>query len=107
MATFLCLPGAWLLMGCHSDTPATRVAVNLGSRLSEIYACACRTCREAAASDAPKSGDASAWAMWGDDARALVARVREGVGAMPPMGWCPECRDGDFEQIIAYMKAAR
>ena len=38
---------------------------------------------------------------------ALVRSVREGKGAMPSRGWCPECSDADVSALITHMRKAQ
>jgi cytochrome c5 len=38
---------------------------------------------------------------------ALVASVRNGLGAMPPGGLCNSCSDEDYAALITYMSTAQ
>ena len=69
-----------------------------------IYQKACKACHDAGVANAPKVGDGEAWApriAKGDDA--LLASVKNGINAMPPMGGCMTCSDGELRSAIAYM----
>lgn len=113
---------AWLLLGLPllcalggcgreaavpaSATPAA-AARALDARLAAVYERACMNCHEAPGSGAPLRGDRSAWASReAAGTAALVTSVRQGKGAMPPMGWCPECNDEDFAMLISHLRHA-
>ena len=68
------------------------------------YQTSCFACHVNGVAGAPKTGDKEAWAKrleGGMDA--MVASVKAGKGAMPPMGLCPKCSDDDFKALIQYM----
>ena len=109
LALFLALQ-LFALAGCgrESAPPAATApapARLADARLAGLYERACASCHDAAGSGAPRRGDRTAWAP--REARglpALVASVRAGKGAMPPMGWCPECTDDDFAVLVSYLR---
>lgn len=107
------------LGGCGRQSPgaapapaATPAATSTASaapladaRLAALYERACANCHDAAGTGAPARGDRSAWApREAAGLPALLASVRAGKGAMPPMGWCPECSDEDFTALIAHLR---
>lgn len=103
----LCLV-AVLLAGCSPQPDAQATRVVLDARLQALYERACVHCHAAKGSGAPQHGDAAEWARrasQGDSA--LLASVRQGKGAMPPMAWCAECSQEDFQQLIAYLRAPK
>jgi len=74
------------------------------ARLAGQYERACFLCHARAGTGAPLVGDADAWAPRLAKGRdALVAQVRQGLGAMPARGLCPDCSDADFAALIAFM----
>lgn len=97
------------LAACDRSAPAPQVLASPPeARLLAVYDRACATCHEAAGSGAPRRGDAAAWAQRAQAGpRALVASVRQGKGAMPPMGWCPECSDADFGVLVDYLRTVK
>ena len=74
----------------------------------EKYNRYCIACHSTGAANAPKTGDAQAWApRLAKGMDALVASSTNGMGAMPPKGMCNECTAEDFKAIIEYMSAAK
>ena len=70
----------------------------------EIYDTKCVACHAAGVANAPKLGDAAAWApraATGMDHLLSVAKT--GKGAMPPMGTCMDCSDDEMKAVIQYM----
>ena len=68
------------------------------------YQSSCFACHGTGAAGAPKTGDKETWAKrleGGMDA--MVASVKKGKGAMPPMGLCQACTDEDFKKLIEFM----
>jgi cytochrome c5 len=95
------------LAGCGRDAAPTAAGTTtqpLDARKASVYERACMACHEAPGSGAPLRGDHAAWAARrANGPSALVASVRQGKGAMPPMGWCPECTDEDFAMLINHL----
>ncbi|MGR8935494.1 MAG: c-type cytochrome [Gammaproteobacteria bacterium] len=70
----------------------------------EIYDGKCMACHTSGIANAPKLGDKAAWeplAAQGVDA--LVASVKQGKNAMPPMGTCSDCTDDELKAVVQYM----
>ena len=68
------------------------------------YNKSCAVCHASGAANAPKTGDAAAWAPRlekGTDV--LVASINNGLNAMPPKGLCMDCSDDDYKALIEYM----
>ncbi len=87
-----------------SPSAAPAPAAGIDARLAAVYERACMSCHEVPGSGAPQRGDRAAWSARQSTGRpALVASVRQGKGAMPPMGWCPECSDADFAALIDHL----
>ncbi len=74
------------------------------ARIEGLFLSSCITCHAAGVANAPRLGDP----RWGElvaqkGMAALVANVRQGYNAMPPMGACPDCADEDLRLLIVYM----
>jgi cytochrome c5 len=68
------------------------------------YKKSCFACHDTAVAGSPKLGDKTAWKPRLDQGMdTLVASVKKGKTAMPPMGTCASCTDEDFKNIIGYM----
>lgn len=101
------------LAGCGREAPpsapptAASAAPLADARLAALYERACANCHDATGTGAPARGDRTAWTpREAAGLPALLASVRAGKGAMPPMGWCPECTDEDFAALIAHLRGA-
>ena len=72
----------------------------------EVYTSKCLACHSVGVAGAPKVGDAAAWATrvaTGIDS--MLANLKNGIGAMPPMGTCTDCSDEELTAGIEYMVA--
>lgn len=70
----------------------------------EVYNTKCAMCHASGVANAPKLGDAAAWApraALGMDA--LLATAKNGKGAMPRMGLCNDCNDSELTGAIQHM----
>ncbi len=68
------------------------------------YDRSCKICHAAGVANAPKTGDAEAWAPRLEKGMdALVASVEKGMNAMPPKGMCTDCSAEEFKALIEYM----
>jgi cytochrome c5 len=84
--------------GCNTDNHSS------SARTENLYVSHCARCHEVGAANAPKRGDTQAWEKRlrkGEDA--LIASIKKGVVAMPPMGDCQECTDEDLKALIAHL----
>lgn len=82
-------------------TPVAAMAERDGAT---VYNTKCLACHMTGAAGAPKVGMADQWApraAKGMDA--LLATAKSGVGAMPPMGTCMDCTDGEMTAAIQHM----
>ncbi|HSG12169.1 MAG TPA: c-type cytochrome [Gammaproteobacteria bacterium] len=69
-----------------------------------VYNTKCMSCHSTGVANAPKPGDAAAWApriAAGRDA--LMANATNGLNAMPPKGLCMDCSDDELMAAIDYM----
>lgn len=72
--------------------------------VEERYNNSCKFCHETGAAGAPKTGDQAAWAPRLEKGLdELAASTRNGLGAMPPGGMCPDCTDEEYKALIKYM----
>jgi cytochrome c5 len=70
----------------------------------EKYGKSCAVCHAAGVAGAPKVGDAAAWEpRLAKGMDALMASVKNGLNAMPPMGMCFDCTDEEYMELIKYM----
>ena len=68
------------------------------------YAASCAICHNSGISGAPKKGDSKAWGQRlakGKDA--LLASVKNGIGAMPAGGLCTDCSDEQYKALIQFI----
>lgn len=74
----------------------------------EKYNKSCAVCHAAGVAGAPTAFDEAAWAPRMEKGMdALVASVKTGLNAMPPMGMCFDCSDDEYRDLIAYMSTAK
>lgn len=72
----------------------------------EVLAKACNACHQTGVLNAPKSGDAAAWAARSKNAGGLdglVASAIKGMGAMPPRGGLADLSDDEIRAAIELM----
>jgi cytochrome c5 len=73
----------------------------------EKYNKSCVVCHDQGVAGAPKTGDAASWAPRMEKGLDnLVASVKNGLNAMPPMGMCMDCTDEEYAELIKYMSTA-
>ena len=98
----LCLQGQEC-GAAESDATATASAALSGDA---VYGKFCHTCHSTGLNEAPKIGDAEAWApRLAKGAEALLQTTKEGLNLMPAMGLCMSCADGELVAAIEYMTA--
>ena len=86
----------------ESAAPAAPVAMSG----SDVYGKFCHTCHNTGLNDAPKIGDAEAWApRLAKGAETLLQTTKQGLNLMPAMGLCMSCADGELIAAIDYMTA--
>ena len=118
---FAALGTAILVAACsgHEDQPAQTVipepapaqidyaerASPSDATLAAIYERSCKTCHAVTGMGAPLTGHADAWTLRSGQrsTNELVASVRNGLNAMPAMGYCQDCSDADFSALIEFM----
>ncbi len=73
----------------------------------EKYNKSCVVCHDQGVAGAPMTGNAEAWAPRMEKGmEALLASVKNGLNAMPPMGMCFDCTDEEYMELITYMSTA-
>lgn len=73
----------------------------------EKYNKSCVVCHDQGVAGAPKTGDAAAWGPRMEKGMdTLMASVKNGLNAMPPMGMCMDCSDEEYMELIKYMASA-
>ena len=96
----LCLKGEDCGVG---DAPAAPVAASALSG-SDVYDRFCHTCHNTGLNEAPKLGDAEAWApRLSKGMDALLQTTKTGLNLMPMMGLCMSCSDAELQAAIDYM----
>lgn len=72
----------------------------------EKYNKSCVVCHAQGVAGAPATGDAAAWEPRLEKGmNALVASVKNGLNAMPPMGMCFDCSDDEYVELVKFMAA--
>lgn len=106
---------AMVVAGCGKSTDqatrelevSSRALVPPDAQLAAIYARSCRSCHTVAATRAPLTGDAAAWAPRMERGMdAMVSSVVNGFGGMPPFGMCMDCSPEQFAALIQFMAGA-
>lgn len=111
-----CLVAALLASLAACGDPVSRAAPELEAEsrqlappepaIAEIYQRSCRSCHTVAATGAPLTGDAAAWAPRMEKGMdVLLDGVINGFGGMPPLGLCMDCSAAQFEALIRFMAA--
>lgn len=74
------------------------------ARLAAVYERSCLNCHGRLESAAPLTGLARAWEpRLAKGMPSLLASAKNGLGAMPAMGLCPDCSDAELNDLIAFM----
>jgi cytochrome c5 len=94
-------------LGSPEVEAASRKLVPQDPEIAAIYARSCASCHTVAATRAPLTGDAAAWApRMAKGMDAMVGSVVNGFGGMPPFGLCMDCSAEQFEALIQFMATA-
>ena len=90
-----------------SATPEVQV-VTLDARGQDIYDTNCIVCHGMEGTGAPQSGKLADWQERSDKGMdAMLDNAMDGFQAMPPMGGCFDCTEGDFRQLITFMTGGK
>lgn len=96
----LCLQGE----PCASEAPPPSAPAALSG--SDVYDRFCHTCHATGLNEAPKTGDAEAWApRLAKGMEAMLQTTKTGLNLMPVMGLCMSCSDAELQAAIDYMTA--
>ena len=98
----LCLKG----QDCGGEPAPAVQGLSGGLSGEEVYSRYCHTCHDTGLNEAPKIGDAEAWAprlAKGNDA--LLQTTRQGLNLMPANGLCMSCSDDELQAAIDHMVA--
>lgn len=99
----LCLKGQQCASATADASAAAAPAAQSGS---DVYNKFCHTCHNTGLNEAPKIGDADAWApRLAKGPEALLQSTKAGLNLMPAMGLCMSCADGELVAAIEYMTA--
>ena len=77
------------------------------TRTEAQFARSCAFCHATGNAGAPLLGDEAAWrarAAGGEER--MLRHTLEGLGAMPPLGYCMDCTEADFRALIRYLLPA-
>lgn len=70
----------------------------------DIFNGSCAGCHSTGALNAPKVGDAAAWApRIAQGLDTLVGHAISGLNSMPPKGTCAACTDEEIRAVVEYM----
>ena len=96
----LCLKGEQCGAADAAAAPATAPTALSGG---DVYDRFCHTCHSTGLNEAPKRGDAEAWApRLAKGMDALLQTTRTGLNLMPMMGLCMSCSDAELQAAIDY-----
>lgn len=88
----------------EAERLAGALAALTPTRTAEQFARSCAFCHATGNAGAPIVGDTAAWA---DRVAAgegtLLRHTLEGLGAMPPLGYCMDCTEDDFRALVRFM----
>lgn len=84
--------------------PAPEMPVAQSQSGEEVYDKFCHTCHATGLNEAPKTGDAEAWApRLAKGIDALLQTTRQGLNLMPANGLCMNCSDDELIAAIHHM----
>lgn len=90
----------FLLAICGFTLPALATDQAIINRYNQ----SCIACHASGAANAPRTGDAAAWAKRLEKGMdTLLANTKTGINGMPPKGLCFDCSDDEYRALIEYM----
>lgn len=85
-------------------TAGATCAAELSRQQSLLLANNCLQCHARPGVGAPLVGDGPAWLRYvAKGEQAMLVNVVQGVGGMPPLGYCSACTEDDFRALIAFL----
>lgn len=100
----LCLKGE----DCGGEQALAAAAEGPSTAMSgeDVYSKFCHTCHATGLNEAPKTGDADAWApRVAKGIEAMLQTTRQGLNLMPANGLCMTCSDDELKAAIDHMTA--
>lgn len=76
--------------------------------LAAKYDRSCRTCHSLVDAKAPLTGHAADWRVRldGKEPEIVLANIKNGLNAMPPMGLCNDCSDDELIALTDFMSGS-
>ena len=105
MRYLLFIPLLLMIQGCNSDYAAFPT-VSAAERQSamEKWSRSCALCHVDGNAGAPQVGDWSAWEpRLRQSTETLLDHTVNGLGNMPPLGYCMDCSEQDFLVLTEFM----
>ncbi len=109
-AVVLMLLGTFVTSGCEQtpevdmqpgETGFPPERISDATRIGALWARTCALCHVDGNAGAPIVGDQDAWAARVAKGReALMTNTLDGLGSMPPLGYCMACTRSDFDALI-------
>jgi cytochrome c5 len=101
------LAGAFASAGCHRDPPAIAqpfADAKITDLGKERWAHTCAMCHVRGEGGAPKIGDAAEWhKRLAQGETVVLDHAINGLGNMPPLGYCMDCERDDLRAYIRFM----
>jgi len=83
---------------------ASQTQAQMDERQVQLLLSNCVQCHSAPETGAPLMGDPSAWEeRVGKGEEQLLLNIIQGIGGMPPMGYCSSCDEDDFRAMLQMM----
>ena len=94
-----------LIVGCSEVPVAFPVLTVVEQEVAmQKWQRSCALCHVDGNGGAPRVGDKTAWApRIAQSEAALVQHTLEGLGRMPPLGYCMDCTETEFLFLTAFM----
>ena len=105
MRLILLIPTILLISACsseHAEFPT--VSTSERQAAMEKWSRSCALCHVDGNAGAPKVGDKAAWQpRLQQSSETLLDHTINGLGKMPPLGYCMDCSEQDFLVLTAFM----
>ncbi len=107
------LVSALFVVGCDDATDTTaqvttpsqeHVTAAVTPRQMELWTRSCALCHVDGTGGAPRMGNSDEWADRKDQGmEVMLSNTLDGIGNMPPLGYCMACEKEDFRALIGMM----